>query len=232
MLPSSPGIAATTGTARFSHMQFLERKGDLGMPEERLALVIGILKMLIVLGGLLSGVLLGWILARSLGWRADKRLLAMVGAGAIGVGAGVLVVIANFREDVWAPPPQIVFNVPQGFSRDWVILLEDRNGPVQLAWKGVEMPFFGKETVIDVPPSGVLRVRDLSVIRGRGGIRVLWSDGSINRGLAGGPAPQSTGATGFSAFNRVASWSDMPPHLPFGEAELGAYIAAQERAAQ
>jgi hypothetical protein len=202
------------------------------MPEERLALVIGILMMLIVLGGVLAGVLLGRLLTRRLSWSGARRLLTVVCTSAIGAGAGVLTVIANFREDIWAPPPQIVLNVPQGFSQDWAILLEDSKSPGQLAWKGVDMPFFGKTTMIDLPPSGVVRVQDLGVIRGRGGLRIVWSDGSINRGQAGGPAPQSTGATSFSAFNRAKSWLDMPPYLPFGDAELGAYIVAQERGAQ
>ncbi len=202
------------------------------MPDEGLARAIGILVILIVLGGLLLGGLLGRSLARRLGWSGAKRLLAIVGSGAIGVGAGVLIVIANFREDIWAPPPQVALSVPPGFTQDWVILLEDRKGSVQLVWKGVEIPFFGKKTVIDVPPSGIVRVRDLSGIHGRGGIRVLWSDGSYNRGQAGGPAPQSTGATSYSAFSRARSWLDMPPQLPFGDAALGTYIAARERGAQ
>ena len=202
------------------------------MPDEGLARAIGILMILIVLGGLLSGGLLGRILARHLGWSGAERLLAVVGLGAIGVGAGVLVVIANFRQDIWAPSPQVVINVPPGFTQDWVILLEDRQGSVQLVWKGVEIPFFGKKTVIDAPSSGIVRVRDLSGIGGRGGIRVLWSDGSYHSGLSGGPAPKSTGATSYSAFSRVSSRLDMPPHLPFGDAEFGAYIAARERDAQ
>jgi hypothetical protein len=159
--------------------------------------------LLIVLGGLLLGGMLGRILAHRSGWSGAKRLLAIVGTGAIGVGAGVLVVLASFREDIWAPSPQVVLSVPPGFTQDWVILLEDRKGSVQLVWKGVEIPFFGKKTVIEVPPSGIVRVRDLSGIRGRGGIRVLWSDGSYKSGRAGGPAPQSTGATSYSAFSRA-----------------------------
>ncbi|HEU4377184.1 MAG TPA: hypothetical protein VFR73_01330 [Hyphomicrobiaceae bacterium] len=229
--PLSASIAAT-GTARFSDMELLEKPKGLGMPEARLAWVIGILMMLIVLGGLLSGILLGRLLVRRFRWSRTGRLFAVVGMGAIGAGASLLIVIANFREDIWAPPLQILLNVPQGFSQDWVILLEDSKSPVQLAWTGVEIPFLGKTTTIDVPPSGIARVRDLGAIRGRGGLRVLWSDGSFNRGQAGGPAPQSTGATGFSAFSRATSWSDMPPYLPLGDAQLGAYIAARERGAQ
>ena len=202
------------------------------MPDQGLARAIGILMILIVLGGLLLGGVLGRIFARHVGWSGAKRSFAIVGLGVVGVGVGALVVIANFREDIWAPSPQVVLNVPPGFTQDWVILLEDRTGSVQLVWKGVEMPFFGKSTVIDVPASGIVRVGDLSGIRGRGGLRVLWSDGSYGIGQSGGPAPQSTGATGYIAFSRARSSLDMPPHLPYGDAEFGAYIAARERGAQ
>jgi hypothetical protein len=199
-------------------------------PDSGLALAIGILMILIVLGGLLSGVLLGRILARRSGWSGSKLLFATLGLGAIGAGVGVLVVIANFREDIWAPRRQVTFNAPLGFTQDWVILLEDRNSSVQLAWEGVEIPFFGKKTVIDIPASGIVRMRDLSGLRGRPGIKVLWSDGSCNNGNAHGPAPKSAGAAYYSAFNRVAADCEAHPHLPDGAA-LGAHIAARERGA-
>jgi hypothetical protein len=203
---------------------------DLDMaPDTGLAQAIGILLILIVLGGLLLGVLLGRSLARRLGWSGAKMLLATLGLGAIGVVGGVLVVIATFRQDIWAPPRQVTFNAPPGFTQDWVILLQDRRlGSTQLVWQGVEIPFVGKKTVIDVPPSGIVRVRDLSELRGPPGIRVLWSDGSCHNGQAHGPAPRSTGATSYSAFNRVEA--DCRAHPPFLDDEaLGAYIALRER---
>jgi hypothetical protein len=196
-----------------------------------LALVIFIVMILIVLGGLLLGVLLSRSLARSLGWSGAKRSLTMLGLGAIGVGGGVLVVIATFFEQTWAPPPQVTFNVPPGFTQHWVILLEDRLSSTQLVWEGVEMPFFGKKTVIDVPPSGIVRVRDLSVFYGL--VETLWNDGSYSDFRSSGPAPESTGATRYSAFNRVKAGGKAlgeVPRFPDGAA-LGAYIAARERGA-
>jgi hypothetical protein len=195
-----------------------------------LALLISILTILIVLGGLLLGVLLSRTLARRLGWSGAKLLLATLGLGAIGVG--VLFVIANFREDIWAPPRLVTFNAAPGFTQNWVILLADRrSGSVQLVWDGVEMPFFGKKTVIDIPPSGIVRVRDLSGLRDSPrGFKVLWSDGSCNNGWSTGPAPRSTratGATSYMAFSRVSADCGAHLHLPEDEA-LGAYIAARE----
>lgn len=200
-------------------------------PDSGLAQAIGIMMILIVLGGLLSGVLLGRILARRLGWSGAKRLLAILGLGVIGVGGGVLVVIANFYESTWAPPRQVVLNVPPDFTQNSVLLLQDRKGSAQLVWEGVEIPFLGKRTVIDVPPSGIVRVRDLSALRGRG-IKVLWSDGSYWSGHSTGPAPKSTGATTYWAFGRLKSWQDEREQLPSGDEALGAYIAARERGAQ
>jgi hypothetical protein len=203
-------------------------------PDTGLAYAIGITMILIVLTGLLAGILLGRILARRLGWSGAKRLLAILGLSAIGVGGGALVVIANFYEDIWAPPPQVTFNTPPGFAQNWVIVLEDPLSPVQLVWKGPDIPFFGTKAVIDVPSSGIVRLRDdLGRLHGRGDINILWSDGAYHSGYAGGPAPKSTGATVFSAFNRVSSGEDRPAQPPFNDdAALGAYIVARERGAQ
>jgi hypothetical protein len=202
------------------------------MPDSGLAKAIGILAILIVVGGLLLGVMLSRILARRLGWSGAKLLLATLTLGAIGVGGGVLIVIANFREDIWAPSPEVTFNAPPGFTQNWVILLEDRSSSVQLVWEGMEIPFFAKKTVIDVPSSGIVRLRDLSGLRGPRGTNVLWNDGSHYSGYAGGPAPKSTGAISYSAFNRgevVGTGQGDPPFAD--DAALGAYIAARERGA-
>jgi hypothetical protein len=196
-----------------------------------LALAIGILMILIVLGGLLLGVLLSRMMARRLGWSSDKLLLITLGLGAIGSGGGILVVIATFYEDTWAPPPQVTLNVPPGFSQDWLILLEDPKSSTQLVWEGVEIPFFGKKTSIDVPASGIVRVRDLSELRRPGPETIQWSDGSCNTGYSGGLAPESTGAIRYMAFERLKSDCGASHSLlPYGEA-LGAYIAARERGA-
>jgi hypothetical protein len=199
------------------------------MPDSGLAHAIGIFATLIVLGGLLLGVLLSQIFARRLGWSGAKLFFATMALGAIGLGGGVLIVVANYREDIWAPSPEVTLNVPAGFTQDWVILLEDRSSSVQLVWQGVDIPFFGKRTLIDVPSSGIVRLRDLRGLRGPRGTRVLWSDGSYHGGYASGPAPKSTGATSnYSAFHRGEPDAEREP--PFNDdAALGAYIAARER---
>jgi hypothetical protein len=198
-----------------------------------LALAIRILMILIVLGGLLLGILLSRMIARHLGGSSDKPLLIIsLGLGAIGSGGGILVVIATFYEDTWAPPPQVTLNVPPGFRQDWLILLEDPKGPTHLVWEGVEIPFFGKKTSIDVPASGIVRVRDLSDLSRLGPESIQWSDGSCNTGYSGGLAPESTGASRYMAFERLESNCGAPHSLlPYGEA-LGAYIAARERGAR
>jgi hypothetical protein len=203
-------------------------------PDSGLAQAIGILFLLIVLGAFLLGFLVGRILARRLGWNGAKRSLVSLGLGAVVAGGFALVVIGNvYYRDTWAPRRQVTFNAPPGFAQNWVVLLEDRrSGSVQLVWDGVEMPFFGKKTVIDVPLSGIVRVRDLSGLRNSPrGFKVLWSDGSCNNGWGGGPVPRSiksTGASAYMAFNRVSADCGAHPLLPDDEA-LGAYIAAQER---
>ena len=145
----------------------------------------------------------------------------------------MLAVIATFYEDTWAPPPEVTFNVPPDFTQAWVILLEDRSSSIQLMWAGVEIPFFWKKTLIEVPSSGIVRLRDLSKICGRP-TRVRWSDRKYNNSGASGPAPKSSGATGFVAFNRAepGAWPDAERDPPFSDKEaFGAYIAERERGA-
>ena len=165
-----------------------------------------------------------------------KTLADVVGLGVLGVGCGMLVMIATFYESTWAPPPQVTFNAPPGFAATWVIMLEDPTVSTQLTWQGRELPFSGKRTSIDVPLSGIVRVKSLGALSGRVDTTVTWSDGSTSTGQGGGPAPRSTGAVSFSAFNRAkvgASDDTGQADPPFGDTEaLGAYIAARERGAR
>ncbi len=194
-----------------------------------LALAIFIAMILMVLGGLLLGVLPGWMMARHLGWSGHKRLLITLGLGAIGVGGGILIVIATFNEDTWAPPPQVTLNVPPGFTQNWLILLEDPKSSARVVWEGVEIPLFEKKTVIDVPASGIVRVRDLSELLRPGTIQ--WSDGACDAGYRIGFAPESTGAIRYMAFGRLKSDCDASHSLWAGDEALRAYIEARERGA-
>jgi hypothetical protein len=206
------------------------------MPDDGLAQFIAISELLIVLGGLLLAVLLSRILARKLGWSGAKLFLATLALGVIGFGGGVLGVIATFYENTWAPPPVVTFNVPPDFNQNWVILLEDRSIPVQLVWAGGKIPFFGKKTLIDVPSSGIVRVRDLSGLYSAL-VRARWNDRSYSSHFAGGgPAPKSSGATSYVAFSRDPPDAEPDPdeyeREPFhDEAAFAAYIAARERGA-
>jgi hypothetical protein len=194
---------------------------------DELALAIFITMFLIVLGGLLLGVLPVRMMARRLGWSGHKRLLITLGLGVIGVGGGILVVIATFYEDMWAPPPQVTLNVPPGFRQDWLILLEDPKSSAQVVWEGVKIPLFEKKAVIDVPASGIVRVRDLSELFRPGTIQ--WSDGACNAGYRIGYAPESTGAIHYMAFGRLKSDCDASHSLWPDDEAMRAYIEARER---
>jgi hypothetical protein len=201
------------------------------MSEDGLASAIFAAMILIILAGLMLGFLLGRKAADRIGWSGNKRTAMGVIVGALGIGGGLLAVIATFYESSWDPPPQVTFNAPPGFSHTWVIVLEDPSAARQLVWQGIEMPFFGKKTVIDVPPSGIVRVKKLDGLSGRVDINAQWSDGSASTGQGGGPAPKSSGAISFSSFNKVTSAGEALPDPPFGDKEaLGSYIAARENA--
>jgi hypothetical protein len=201
------------------------------MNDQGMALAIFGAMILIVLAGLLLGVLLGRIVFRGFGWGRSKQLVASLVLGAAGLGAGFLAVIATFYESTWAPPPQITFVTPPGFRQDWVFVLEDPTVSRQLVWQGVEMPFSGRTATVDVAAHGIVRVQKIGALGGRVDIRVRWSDGSSSNSQGGGPAPTSTGATVFSAFNRVKASDTAVVDPPFDDRDaLGAHIMQRERA--
>jgi hypothetical protein len=201
------------------------------MNDQGLAIaIIGAMALILVIG-LLFGFALSRILVGFFGWGGSKKNIALFGITAIGCGVGMLTLTATFYESSWSPPPQITFVVPPSFSQNWVIVLEDPAATEQLVWKGVEVPFFGKSTAVKVTSTGIVRVQNLGELIGRMDINVKWSDGSSNTAQAGGPAPKSTNATLFSAFNRVTTNEIGPAEPPFGESEaLGAHILARESA--
>jgi hypothetical protein len=203
------------------------------MGESGMALAIFAGMLLILVAALLLAFLASRIAARSFGWTGNKRMLSSLFFCALGIGVGVVAVIATFYESTWHPPPKVTFNAPPGFTQNWVILLEDLTTSKTLVWQGVEMPFFAKRTVIDVPPSGIVRVRSLERLIGRVDTDANWNDGSYSTGQGGGPAPKATGAISFSAFNRGGSGASAQTDPPFGDHEaFGAYIAARENGAR
>jgi MFS family permease len=199
------------------------------MMDNGLAMVIlGAMALMLV-----AGLLLGYLSSRFLGhrfkWSSGKRNGASLIFAALGLGAGLLAITATFYESTWAPPPKVTFTVPQGFSENWVILLEDPSTSQQLVWRGIEVPFFGKSTTIAVPPNGIVRIREIGDLGGRMDITAQWSDGSQTYGLSGGPAPTATKATAFVAFDRNSTTSSQQIAPPFGdEVALGNYILQRE----
>lgn len=203
------------------------------MNDGGLATAIFAAMILIIAAGLLVGFLLSRTIARHFGWGGTKRTVTSLGLALIGIGGGILVVIATFYESTWAPPPQITFNAPAGFSHKWVILLEDKSAERQLAWQGIEVPFFGKKTAIDIPPQGIVRLRSLENLVGRMDINARWSDGLAATAQAGGMAPKSARAVSYRAFNRVQRGSSVEEEPPFGDDDaFGAYIITRERGAR
>lgn len=206
-----------------------EQIEDLNMNEQGLASLIFGAMAFIVVAGLLAGYFLGSILLRTFGWIGTRYAIVKIGLVALGGVAGVMGVVATFYESSWDPPPQITFVVSPGFKGNWVILLEDPASSQQLVWQGLDLPFSGKSTTLNATSNGILRFQDLGYLRGRVDIKVEWSDGVPSVGQAGGPAPQSTGAILFSAFNRVAKNEPALADPPFGQSEaLAAYILARE----
>jgi hypothetical protein len=77
------------------YIDYFKRLRDLGMPDSSPAQAIGIFATLIVLAGLLLGVPLSQIFGSQVGWSGAKLFLATLALGVIGLGSGVLIVIAN-----------------------------------------------------------------------------------------------------------------------------------------
>jgi hypothetical protein len=201
------------------------------MAETGMALAIFAAMAAIVTIGLAVGYVLSRGVTRGRSWSGPCRAVAVVAFGALGVAGGVLVVIATFFETTWAPPPRVQFNTPPGFTHTWVFLLEDPSSANRLMWQGIEAPFFGKRTTIDVPMTGIMRVKSLNGISGRVDIDARWNDGSYSTGQGGGPGPKATGATTVSSFNWVnGKDKDDPPSMD--RDVLGAYIMAREQAAK
>lgn len=187
--------------------------------------------ILVVMGLMLAGgaALFGWLgslVGRAAGWRAEARRWATALGAVAGLGVGALLCVATFMETTWAPPPTVQFTGEGAAANRWVVLLEDPRAPTVLAWSGVEAPFLGVTTRVAVGPSGVVRVRSLNRIAGRGDVRALWPDGVQATGMSAGPAPAGTGARTFVGFER-GPWRGPEDDLPMGD-DLAAWIRARE----
>jgi hypothetical protein len=201
------------------------------MAESGMAIAIFAAMAAIIVAGIALGYLLSRGLARGRGWSGTKRTITALTLSAIGIVGGALVVTATFYESTWAPPPQVLFKAPPGFAHTWVFLLEDPKSANRLEWRGMNVPFFGKSTIVELPAHGILRVQSLDGISGRVDVNAQWNAGSHSTGQGGGPAPPATGAVSMSSFNWTNGKETVEP--PFMDQDaLGAYIVARERGAK
>lgn len=79
--------------------------------------------------------------------------------GALGALGGAVAVFLIFFESAYAEP-HLEFVVPPRFAHDWIVLIEDPLAS-QLELRGIP-----PQARIQVPPSGVLRFRDLDQLGG------------------------------------------------------------------
>ncbi len=195
----------------------------MGDGEDGLAFAILAVAVAMVVAGFLLMFVLGWFLGRSLHLKRGKVVLLAIASGLAGIGLGSLAVVATFFEDTWSPPPHLRIDVAKGFRPNWVILIEDPSAPSRLVWRGYNAPFHGISAEIAVPLGGVIRVRSLARVVGRGGTDVSWSDGASAVGFASGSLPTGAQAADYVAYERQTGAASADDSLPDGDA-LIAYI--------
>ena len=190
--------------------------------------ILGVMALMLVGLALVFGAV-GWVAAKQLGWQGGRRKALIAGLALLGMAGGWLWANATFYESKFDPPPELIVRIAPGFAEPWAILLEDPINGVPLIWRGGAQPFDAPKAEIVLPRGGVLRIRDFGQARGRGDLKVVWSDGAESRGTGGGPAPAELGATGYIALSHDRVGATGPgAMLPMG-AELGTYIRARER---
>jgi hypothetical protein len=196
-----------------------------------LAAAIAVAALALLLGGAALGFALARGVGRAKGWTGARTRAVASLAAAAGLALGGLAVVATFFESTFEPPPRLELAVPAGYAHVWTVLLEDPRAPDALRWEGASLPFAQRRAALAVPPSGIVRVRDLGDARGRGDLDVRWSDGHVANGIGGGPAPEGTGATAYVAVDRAEPGASGPgAELPSDPAAFAAWIAGRERA--
>jgi hypothetical protein len=202
-----------------------ERKvgGDQG---NGLALAILIVMVVMVLGGVAAFAFAGRMLARRLA--PPRRFLATMLMALVGAGFGCLLVIWTFYQSSWAPPPRLHLATPPGFDAPVVVLLKDPRAPRTVEWRGGGLPFTAATAQINVPPTGIVRVRDFGPMAGRMDLEVTWPDGRRSPGAGGGPGPPGMGV---EAFMIIEHPDAAPPGvLLFAEPPaIDLYVAQRER---
>jgi hypothetical protein len=181
---------------------------------------------MLVLGGVALFALAGRALTRKLS--PPRRRLVLVLMALAGAGLGWILVMATFFESSWAPPPRLSLATPAGFDAPVVILLEDPRAPTIVAWRDSALPFTAATAEIDVPSSGIVRVRSFGAMAGRADLDVIWPGGMQGFGAGGGPGPPGTGADAYLIVERP----DAPPSdgLQFSDpTAVAAYVAQREQ---
>ena len=72
-----------------------------------------------------------------------------------------------------------------------------------------------------MPSGGVIRVRSLTNLAGRGDTGIDWSDGASAVGFAGGSALAAAHATRYVAYQRQTATAPATDILPDGDALMG-----------
>ena len=190
-----------------------------------LALAILIVMVLIVVGAVALFFLVARRLTRNL---APSRRRLVVGLMILaGAGAGWMAVMATFYESSFSPPPRLHLVTAPGFDAPAVVFLEDPRAPAAVEWQDSWLPFTAATATVEVPPSGIVRVRGFGLMAGRADLDVIWSSGMQGWGAGGGPGPHSLGANAYLVTGRP----DVPPgeEAQFtGEADVAAYVAERE----
>lgn len=193
-----------------------------------LAMALGILMVLIVLGGAALFALAGRVLAR--GAAPPRRRLAVLLMALLGAGLGWLLVIWTFYPSTLWPPPRLHLSAPPGFDAPVVILLEDPRAIRTLAWRAGALPFAAAEAEIGVPSSGIVRIRSFGPLADQGYAEVSWSGGRRGSTLGGGNfGPPGTEAKAFMIIGRADTPPSGAPSLSDPDA-IAAYIAGREGA--
>ena len=131
--------------------------------------------------------------------RRRRHGLAGALAGLLfGALLGVVAVGLTFYEDTMRPPPHLELRPPAGFAHEWVYFIADPTVSTEIEWEG----WWSPSAAIDVPPSGVVRVRDLGILDG-GNPRVTLGDRDSLGRFAGNLAPSMGGG-------RVVAFSFVP----------------------
>jgi hypothetical protein len=192
-----------------------------------MAALIDLVMLLMLVGGTAVFWSIGQRIARSRGLSSRRSWIVGGFAGALGAGAGSLLITAVFFRSTWSPPPTIHFVLEDAGRPDWIVLLEDPSSERTIRWTGTKMPFSGVSTTISVPRGGVVRVKVLGDQIAPGSAQGVLPNGSVALGQAVGPAPPGSGATSYAAWGWKA-WERPEDDLPMGDAELAAWLRVRE----